>query len=252
MKPRTRSLHLALCAALACGAGCSASSEDGGGEPTPSGLTADHRALDVAAIPQGALDAARGLRMNLQHASVGENVWAGLGALAAADPGRYAKPSWSETNRGNPGWQAKIDGFVAYVAAHAGDQDVFQMKLCYIDDGADFAAYRDAMVALEAAHPTKTFVWWTMPLTTGDGANAARALFNQQVRAHCAAHGAPLFDLAAIESHDAGGAAVVEAGVEAMAPAWSSDGGHLTAAGSDRAARAMWWLMARVAGWSGG
>lgn len=37
-----------------------------------------------------------------------------------------------------------------------------------------------------------------------------------------------------------------------MAPAWSSDGGHLTAAGSDRAARAMWWLMARVAGWSGG
>lgn len=240
-----------LAAVLAGSAGCG-----GGGSSAPSpgagqGMTADHTTLATSAIPRSALDQARGLRMALRHASVGSNIWGGLTTLAGSDPARFAIPSWDGFARGNPGWAAKVTDLATFVAANAGAYDVFQMKFCYIDQDASFAVYRDQLLALEAAYPTKRFIWWTMPLTTSGADNGLRAAFNQQVRAYCAASGKPLYDIAAIESHDALGAPVLSGGHEAMAAAWSSDGGHLNDAGSARAAQAMWWLMARLAGWSG-
>jgi hypothetical protein len=189
--------------------------------------------------------------MEFRHASVGANIWSGLGALAGADAARYAHPSWHETNRGNPGWAAKISDLTTFVAANASSYDVFQMKFCYIDQDASYTAYRDAMLALEAAYPTKTFIWWTIPLMETGADNALRAAFNQQVRAYCAAHDKPLFDIADIESHDGLRLAVSSGGHEALAADWSSDGGHLNAGGSERVAGAMWWLLARIAGWDG-
>jgi len=235
-----------LAAALGCGGSGRAESP-----PPAAAPRADHTTVAASSIPLAALDAARALRMHLRHASVGANLWGGLTVLAASDPARHAFPAWTEVDRGNPGWRAKIDDFSSFVSAHAAEHDVFQMKLCYIDQHASFGAYRDALLALEAAHPTRTIVWWTMPLMTSGSENALRATFNRQVRDYCAANGKPLYDIAAIESHDAAGNPVTSGGVEAMAPAWSSDGGHLNAAGRARAAQAMWWLMARLAGWAG-
>ncbi len=189
--------------------------------------------------------------MNLQHASVGSNILSGMNALATSDATRYSLPNWVWTARGNPGWQEKLTGFATFVAANADHYDVFQMKFCFIDQAADFAAYRDQLLSLESGYPTKRFIWWTMPIKTSGSDNALRAQFNQQVRAYCAANGKPLFDIAAIESHDAAGNPVTADGSEAMDPAWSSDGGHLGDAGADRAAKAMWWLMARLGGWNG-
>lgn len=232
-----------LAALLACGG----STPGGGGR----GLRSDQTTLAVESIPLTGLDQGRALRMHLRHASVGDNVWSGLTTLAGSNAARYAIPSWSEANRGNPGWLAKLDDFSTYVAAQAGNFDVFQMKFCFIDQDASFTAYRDRMLSLEASYPTKRFVWWTMPIMTSGSDNALRAAFNDQVRAFAAASGKPLFDIAAIESHHADGSAVTSGGVEAMAPEWSSDGGHLNADGSARAAQGMWWLMARLGGWSG-
>jgi hypothetical protein len=60
-----------------------------------------------------------------------------------------------------------------------------------------------------------------------------------------------LFDIADIESHNAAGVKRVDGnGRELMWDEWTSDGGHLSAAGSQRVASALWWLMARIAGWS--
>lgn len=212
------------------------------------GIRADHTTLDAASIPKAALDDARALRMSLDHASVGGNIRDALLSMEWSDATRYGLADWLFRERGNPGWKAKVDEFSGWVGAHAAEYDVMQMKLCYIDAGADFAYYRDAMVAIEAAWGTKRIVWWTMPITTAG--DAQRDEFNAQVRQHCASEGRPLFDLADIESHDAAGAPIVDSGHEAMYPGWSSDGGHLNEAGAGRAARAMWWLMSRLAGWN--
>lgn len=254
MRRSLRSLLGVLCCTalfLACGGG--------GGEAAPvapsplptGGFTINHITLNVTAIPSGALDQARLRRMNLSHASVGGNVWSGLGALQAADASRYAFPNWQHNDRGNPGWQAKVDQFEVFVAANLQAYDVFQNKLCYVDETASFSYYMSSMSKLEGKYSGKRFVWWTMPLTTSGTANAQRATFNQAVRSYCLQNNKILFDIAAIESHDASGNPVTSGGSEAMAPAWSSDGGHLNAAGADRVAKAMWYLMARLGGWTG-
>jgi len=211
-------------------------------------IVADHASTDVAAIPDAAIANAAALRLLVRHASVGGNIDSGLDALHAANA-RYDRGLWDFQSRGNPGWQAKVDDLVSQAAAQGASFDVLTMKFCYIDPNASFTYYRDAMLGLEGTYPTKRFVWWTIPIETSGNTN--RQAFNDQVRAYALANGKVLFDIADIESHDAAGVKRVDGnGRELMCDEWTSDGGHLSAAGSQRVASALWWLMARVAGWS--
>jgi hypothetical protein len=207
----------------------------------------DHSTLKDDLIPQADLNDARALRMSFDHASVGNNIKSGMEDMKTINAARYSYPNWDWRSRGNPGWQAKIDQFVEWVAIHKDEYDVFQMKFCYIDGAALWTNYRDAMLNLEATYPDKVFIWWTMPIKTSGASN--RDAFNNAVRSYSSANGKPLFDIAAIESHDPSGNPVSDGGYEAMYPGYSDDGGHLNATGRLRAAQAMWWLMARVAGW---
>jgi hypothetical protein len=211
-------------------------------------IVADHTSTDVAAIPDAAVAGAAALRLLVRHASVGGNIDSGLEALRTANA-RYDRSLWDFQSRGNPGWQAKVDDLVAQAALQGASFDVLTMKFCYIDPNASFTYYRDALLGLEQDYPTKRFVWWTIPIeTTG---NTNRQAFNDLVRAYAAANGKVLFDIADVESHDAAGVKRVDgSGRELMRDEWTSDGGHLNAAGSQRVASALWWLMARVAGWS--
>ncbi len=211
-------------------------------------IVADHTSTDVAAIPDAAIASAAALRLLVRHASVGGNIDSGLEALHTANA-RYDRSLWDFQSRGNPGWQAKVDDLVAQAAAQGASFDVLTMKFCYIDPNASFTYYRDALLGLEAAYPTKRFVWWTIPIETSGNTN--RQAFNDLVRAYAAANGKLLFDIADIESHNAAGSKRVDGnGRELMWDEWTSDGGHLSAAGAQRVASALWWLMARVAGWS--
>lgn len=231
---------LALLLTSACGSRADAQS-----------IRIDHRTVDASVLPQTALDAARAMRMSFSHASVGANIWwDGLDPLARRDPRRYAFPNWRENERGNPGWRGKFDLYTRFVEAHASEYDVFMDKLCFIDQGASFPAYRDSMLALARRHPGKVFVWWTMPIMVRAADNAERAAYNREVRAYTAAHDLPLFDIAAIESHHADGSAVTVDGVESLAPEYASDNGHLNGVGAARAANAFWVLMARLSGWN--
>jgi hypothetical protein len=213
-------------------------------------IVVDHTTTDPSVIPQSALDTARALTMNFSHASVGGNIWGGLGALQTESSSRYAFPHWSDNSRGNPGWQAKVDDFEDWVASHAASYTVFLNKFCYIDQDATFTYYRDSMVRLAAANPSKKFVWFTMPIQTSGTDNALRAAFNGSVRAYAQSHDIVLFDLADIESHQPSGTAVTSGGHEALFEDYSTDGGHLNGVGSRRMAGAMWQLMARIGGWS--
>lgn len=223
----------------------SSSGSPGGG--FGSAILVDQSTLDIDQIPQTDLDAARALSMSLDHASVGANILNGMDDLESLDAVRYSYSNWYWHSRGNPGWQEKVDQFASWVKANADNYDVFQMKFCFIDDQAQWDYYRDAMLDLEASYPGKVFIWWTMPITTSGSAN--RDAFNAQVRSFCADNDKPLYDIAAIESHDPSGTPANDGGHEAMYAGYSSDGGHLNATGRLRAAQGMWWIMARIAGW---
>jgi hypothetical protein len=210
-------------------------------------IVADHTATALASIPDAALPAAASLRLLVRHASVGGNIDDGLDALHSLSA-KYDRSRWIFENRGNPGWQAKVDDLVAQAATRASSFDVLTMKFCYIDTDASFTYYRDKMLWLEATYPTKRFVWWTMPIETTS--NASRQAFNDSVRAFAVANGRILFDIADMEAYNAAGQKRVDAsGREIMWPEWTSDGGHLSAAGAQRVASGLWWLMARLGGW---
>jgi hypothetical protein len=208
-------------------------------------IKADHTTLEVEGLSQEALDNARALRMSLDHASVGENIRDGIRALVATSKERYAYPNWNWRSRGNPGWKEKIDQFTQWVDDNSSKYDVFMMKFCYVDQDADFDYYRDKMLALEAKYTTKQFVWWTMPIKTTT--DSKRNAFNSAVRKYCAANNKSLYDIAAIESHNAAGEPVSSDG-EVLDKAWASDSGHLNDDGALRAAKAIWLLMAKLSG----
>ena len=211
------------------------------------GIVVDHTSTALASIPDAALPPAANLRLLLRHASVGGNIDGGLDALQGQNA-KYDRSRWTFESRGNPGWQAKVDDLVAQAAGRTGSFDVLTMKFCYIDSDASFSYYRDRMLQIETAYPSKRFVWWTMPIETSS--NAARQSFNDQVRVYARANGKVLFDIADIEAYNAAGQKRTDTnGREIMWPEWTSDGGHLSSAGAQRVASAWWWLMARLGGW---
>lgn len=238
-------------------------------------IVVDHRNADPASIPAQYLDAVRQLDIFWGRQSVGGNIVQGLELLSSQNASRYALAlqylNPAETGvygvrdllgvfelgiNGQP--SSKTEAFRRDIAERGfGERvDVAMMKFCYVDfgEGLDdpnrtFENYRTAMETLERAYPQVRFVWWTAPImTTG---LAARDTFNAKVRAYTAANSKILFDIADIESHNPQGAPVRRSGLEAMHPAYSVDGGHLSEEGQRRAAGAFWVLMARIAGWPG-
>lgn len=120
--------------------GCGGGGSKKSSEPPKSekSIKADHSTLNIAAISKAELDAARLLRMSLDHASVGGNIKNAMLRLSDSDSERYSFPNWNWHSRGNPGWKEKVDQFVEWVDAHHTEYDVFQMKYCYVDQAASF------------------------------------------------------------------------------------------------------------------
>jgi hypothetical protein len=197
---------------------------------------------------------------------VGTNIVDGLKSLNTSDPAQYplkvktvgaavpdstAEGTFYEYPRGNPGWSEKIKGFETVVKNGWHDPlvDVAMYKFCYIDPTADFAVYRDSMVNLEKLYPNTRFIYWTMPITTGDPEEKliARTKFNQNLRDWIAAQeNKVLFDLADIEAWGPSGehktVKVAGTACDLLHKGYTSDGGHLNDAGSARVATALYSL----------
>ena len=241
-------------------------------------IRVDHTCVDAARIPRAYLDTVRNLDVFFCHASVGMGMLSGLRTLGNADPARYTltqagtgtPATWFDTGNGlidNIDWAGKggngnplgkVAGFQELIAnqGYGARADVAFMKFCYIDFGPStnvatvWAAYRDTLQTLETAYPAVTFVWLTTALNALGTDGNKRSEFNKLVRDHCQNQGKPLFDLAAIESHDPdGNLALDDHGQETIYAGYTDDNGHFATPGRDRVARALWWLFARVAGW---
>lgn len=109
------------------------------------------------------------------------------------------------------------------------------------------------LAALETQYPDKTFVYWTTSLARNIGTDVSRR-FNEQMREWAKANNRILFDLADILSHTSDGQACLsDSGNPVICCEYTteSEGGHLGAvsAGKLQAAKAMWVLLAQLAGW---
>ena len=223
-------------------------------------------------------------RVYFGHQSVGDNIMAGLrdvteGRVAIApvadrDPRQGdEEPLFLHSTIGQNGYPTtKLTGFEAAVdQLNRGSRplDVALMKFCYLDvlaqtdSEALLADYSARLANLQARYPTTLFVHVTMPLKADEGIkglvkmligrgnptddNIQRNRYNAMLREHF--RDEPIFDLAAIESTgDDGSRSLFEKGTasyEELAPGYSSDGGHLNAYGSLRAARALVGLLRR-------
>ncbi len=210
------------------------------------------------------------LRAFFAHASVGDNMMDGIEDLHAAEPTFYpltrfsvdGTPLAATTNgiiydyqRGNPGWQAKVDDFSDYVANgwHDGKVNYVLNKFCYIDQDADLDYYLASMQALEATYPDTLFVYMTIPLMTStDEDNYLRNVFNDGLRAWVQQNSRVLFDVADIEAHDTNSLEYTyvwnRRACQQLWNTFSSDGGHLNALGSRQVALGFYALGAALMG----
>jgi hypothetical protein len=228
----------------------------------------------VPTLPQATMVAIGQQAWLFTHASVGGNMIDGMNALHSGNSTRYKlvtawvgdsgsrannppTPTMAGTiydcNRGNPGWQAKItyfDNSVRISGWHTPAVVAALDKMCYIDQTANTTTYLNSMAALEASYPATRFVYATMPLmTSSDSDNVLRNQYNAAVRAYCTSNGRLLLDIADIEAFDPNGVQYTFTSggqtYQRMYPGYSSDGGHLNAAGSERVA--LGWYAAAAA-----
>lgn len=201
-------------------------------------------------------------RIFFGHQSVGENILEGVTALDEAEgAGLPVVPVDSAEQlrtlsggfiadyrigkNGDP--QSKFNSFNDMMRSGAGERvDIAMMKLCYSDFSATvtprfiFEDYRDMMAALESDYPNVAFVYATVPLTESGGyKNMLRTQFNSLVRSELADKN--IFDIADVEAASPQAVDMQQSfygfSYESLRPEYSSDGVHLNAVGSERAAR---------------
>lgn len=234
-----------------------------------SALTIDHSTItQVAGYSQTTMDRIAQSNFFFSHASVGSNIASGIEQLHDLDPNFYplttiragGTPPAStqkgviyEYARGNPGWQAKVDGFATYVANgwHAATVDYVLDKLCYIDEYASASYYLSHMEALEKQYPQTKVVYTTMPLTTSTGHdNVLRNQYNNAVRDWVKQGDRLLFDIADIEAWAPSGQqqtfTVNGVSYQKLYSGFTNDGGHLNDLGAQKVALGFYALAAPV------
>jgi hypothetical protein len=258
-----------------------------GYSPPAGGLVVDHHAVaEFDRLTEAELRSAARLHLLLRSASIGWNIDRGLNCLMngfgersrpnscdrGIPPGeviygaRFDRRNWSIELRGNPGWYGKVRDFVERVDGLSAPEtvDVAAFKFNYSDGLQEsaiveqfFASDPNAKLGnvatlevLEKRHPGIVFVWWSMSLPRRSSITMER--FNQRIRAYARERNKVLFDIADIESHAPDGSPCTDnggEGIEAICPQYTDErqAGHLNARGSQRAAKALWVLMARLA-----
>lgn len=210
------------------------------------------------------------LKIFFGHQSVGANILQGIPeiyssygvssptmisttSLAGRTGGYFADAMTG--NNGEP--MGKNTAFSLQVHGGVGNQvNVAFFKYCYVDITSNtnvttlFAGYKAVMASLVQSYPNVKFIYVTNPLTTNDAAdNTTRERFNSMMRQEYGSTGR-LFDLAAVESTAPNGTRVqgTHGGSTyySMYSGYTTDGGHLNAAGRQAAAKQLLTVLANV------
>jgi hypothetical protein len=270
--------------ALALFVGCSGSGPSGPGpDPEPGdGYTIDHTCTDIDQIPPAWIDSAQALlKVHYAHTSHGEQLTVGLERIDQALFGYEVEIGYCELPE-VPGVLCIFDGQSSetYITPDlywqgSGALDMTREVLdgnpdlnvsmwawctqCDYYSAEEVQQYLDAMTQLESEYPGVTFVYFTgnAQATGADGYN--RAVRNQQIRDYCDQYDRMLFDFEDLDSWWFDSSTQQW---EQATDTWEGhvfpvehpefygdEAGHTTFESCEQKGRAVWWMMARLAGW---
>jgi hypothetical protein len=252
-------------------------------EPVPALLTIDHTCTDLSQIPDEWIDSVQAnLRLHYAHTSHGGQLTTGLNRLEAED----AKYDVSITHSSLPtdaGALCIFDGqetetYITpelYWETETGMNNtrnvltnnptinVSMWSWCCQLTGyseAQTQAYLDSVTVLEAEFPDVTFIYMTCNAQATGGSGYNRYLRNEQIRTYCTDNEKVLFDFADLDAWWQNGSMWEHATYEYEShdvPVEhehfnGSEAAHTTYESCEQKGRAVWWMMARLAGWAGG
>jgi hypothetical protein len=289
MKKLTLFLMIILCLFLICcktpGNNDNGNNNDDGGPNTPaSAFIIDHNCTDISRIPDQWLQQARTqFRIHYAHTSHGEQIVVGLQRLASSTPAaalssvrdsRYNfyydychVPSGEDGLRMMDGqqmtdycetyvtpdlyWEGDSGLNITRSVLQNFDVNVSLWAWCTQADyysESEVQNYLNRMTQLEAEFPHVIFIYMTGNAQSEEQNRAAR---NNQIREYCQNNNKFLFDFADFDCWYNGEQHTVS-GIPMEHPHYHGDeAGHTTYQSCENKARAFWWLMARLAGWSG-
>ncbi|MCD6326088.1 hypothetical protein J7M28_00835 [bacterium] len=227
----------------------------------------DHNCIDLSQIPPEWIDAAQQqLKLHYGHTSHGSQLIYGLERLASADPTFDAAIGHGEL----PTQQGALcvydvdnspDDYYYDTQSILDSLEALNLSMfgwCCQADYSDWEDYLDDylanMQAFEDANPDVTFIYMTGNAQSEDQDGYNRYRFNGEIRRFCNENDKVLFDFADLDSWYDGEQHTYRYNrnnVPLEHPHFNgNEAGHTTYESCEQKGRAVWWMMARLAGWN--
>jgi len=250
-------------------------------------IIVDHTCTDITKIPNHWINKAKAdFGISYGHTSHGSQVVSGMEALSANSKiysfGNYnSKNSLTIYDRepsgdlGNPDRKTWATRTRDLLDNGWGDTNLIMWSWCGQVSSAsekDIKTYLSLMAQLEEDYPSVVFIYMTGHLD-GSGESGNLHIRNNQIRDYCLKNNKILFDFADIESYDPDGNYFLNKGSNDHCDYWKNGNrrnwadewcdrnpgkctqyrcAHSEPLNCDLKAKAFWWMMAKLAGWSPG
>uniref|UniRef100_A0A7V1EIY0 SGNH/GDSL hydrolase family protein n=1 Tax=candidate division WOR-3 bacterium TaxID=2052148 RepID=A0A7V1EIY0_UNCW3 len=281
-----KSITAIFCIMLIVSLGCKKEDNNGNGNGGGQTITGEnifnHTCADLSQIPAEWIDSVKAnLKIHYAHTSHGEQLTIGLERIENSNSTYSVAIDFSNLPD-EPGalcifdgqeneiyitpdlyWESQ-DGMnnTRAVLSHNPEINVSMWCWCTQLDyytQSETQAYLDSITKLASEFPNVTFVFFTGNAQAIDADGYNRHTRNQQIRQFCNDHHFACFDFADLDAWYYDGSSWEQATydyngtvVPCEHPNFHGDeGGHTTFESCEQKGKAVWWMLARIAGWQG-